>query len=433
MEIPKIEYAGKEAIKALQEEKLREHVAYLAAHSTFYRRLFAENNIDPSAIKSLDDLRKIPPTTKEDLEKYNRDFFCVDKKKIIDYCNTSGTLGSPVNIPLSEKDLQRLAYNEAISFIGTGCTEDDIFQLTTTIDKRFMAGMAYFDGARMMGAGFVRVGPGVPELQWRTIHEIEPTALIAVPSFLLKLIEYAIKKGINYTDSSVRKAICIGESVRNPDFTLNAIGRRITELWDIELYSTYASTEMATAFTECNQFQGGHLHPELVILELLDNDDLPVGENEAGEVTITTLGIEAFPLLRFKTGDIATLHIGVCGCGRTTPRLGPIIGRKQQMIKYKGTTVFPPAIFDLIDNCPGVRSYVVEVNSDDYDNDEVKVKLCISEGFNEKELIDSCRSKVRVVPRLEYLAMEDLHKIMFPENSRKPIKFIDKRRTKVLG
>src|SRR5690606_6455332 len=123
--------------------------------------------------------------------------------------------------------------------------------------------------------------------------------------------------------------------------------RKIREIWDIELYSTYASTEMAAAFTECNQFIGGHHHPDLVIVELLNNEDKAAAKNEPGEVTITTLGNEAFPLIRFKTGDIASLYTEKCGCGRTTARLGPIIGRKQQMIKFKGTTVFPPAIFDI--------------------------------------------------------------------------------------
>lgn len=431
MEVPKIEFATKEEIKKRQEEKLREVVQYVAARSPFYQRHFKTHRIDPEKIKTLDDLTLIPPTTKEDLEKYNKDFICADKKSIIDYCNTSGTLGSPVNIPLTENDLQRLAYNEAVSFAGAGCTADDVFQLTTTIDKRFMAGLAYFEGARKLGAGFVRVGPGVPELQWRTIKEIEPTVLIAVPSFLLKLLEYAIKKGIAFKNSSVRKAICIGEPVRNPDFSPNAIGRKIREIWDIELYSTYASTEMAAAFTECNQFKGGHHHPDLVIVELLNNEDKAATKGEPGEVTITTLGNEAFPLIRFKTGDIASLYTEKCGCGRTTARLGPIIGRKQQMIKFKGTTVFPPAIFDIIDNIEGIKSYVVEVNSDVYDNDEVIVKLCASPEFNEKELIDSFRSNVRVVPRLEYLQPEILHKILFPENSRKPIKFVDNRNRKI--
>src|SRR5690606_23308503 len=129
MEIPKSEFATKEEIKKRQEEKLQEVIQYVDARSPIYQRHFKTHRIHPEKIKTLDDLALIPPTSKEDLEKYNSDFICADRKSIIDYCNTSGTLGSPVNIPLTENDLQRLAYNEAISFAGAGCTADDVFQL----------------------------------------------------------------------------------------------------------------------------------------------------------------------------------------------------------------------------------------------------------------------------------------------------------------
>lgn len=114
---------------------------------------------------------------------------------------------------------------------------------------------------------------------------------MVVPSFLIKLIEFAEKNHIDYHHCSMQKCVCIGEALRNPDFTLNTLGKRIHEKWDsLQLYSTYASTEMQSSFTECNEFHGGHLQPELIIVEFLDDNNQPVKEGEAGEVTITTLG-----------------------------------------------------------------------------------------------------------------------------------------------
>ena len=164
--IPKIETASVEEIKIFQEQKLLELLTYANENSVFYRKLFSANNISISNINTLEDLQLLPVTTKEDLQKYNDDFICVPITKIIDFATTSGTLGEPVTFGLTDKDLDRLAYNEAISFDCAGIKEGDIVQLMTTIDRRFMAGLAYFLGLRKMKVGVIRVGAGIPELQW---------------------------------------------------------------------------------------------------------------------------------------------------------------------------------------------------------------------------------------------------------------------------
>ena len=115
---------------------------------------------------------------------------------------------------------------------------------------------------------------------------------------------------------------------------------------------------MQTAFTDCEHGNGGHHHPELIIVELLDHDNHPVAEGQPGEVTITTLGVEGMPLCRYKTGDVCQAYNSPCPCGRTTLRLGPVLGRKQQMIKLKGTTLYPPAVFDVINQVNEVTDYV---------------------------------------------------------------------------
>jgi phenylacetate-CoA ligase len=438
---PKIEFSSKEEIKSFQEEKLKTTLQYLQENSPFYQRMFLQNNINIQQIKTMEDLQKIPFTEKKDLQCYNDDFLCVPREKIIDYITTSGTLSDPVTFAMTDADLERLAYNEKISFECAGTKKGDVFQLMTTIDKRFMAGLAYFLGIRKLGASVIRVGNGIAELQWDTITRIKPNVAVLVPSFILKLIKYAEEHGIDYQNSSIKKLICIGENLREQDFSLNLLGQSIKEKWDVELYSTYASTEMATSFTECEYGCGGHHHPELIICELIDDNGNIVPEGEVGELTITTLGVEGMPLLRFRTGDLARFHTEPCKCGRKTMRISPIIGRLNHMIKYKGTTLYPPAIFDVLDNTPYIENYVVEVDFDANGNDYVLVKVGVKgvkegvRGVKElgeliKELKDRFRAKIRVAPEVEICNADDLRKIIFPDISRKPIKFIDKRRKK---
>ncbi|NOX85570.1 MAG: phenylacetate--CoA ligase [Chlorobi bacterium] len=429
MFIPEIEKKPLHEIKKYQESRLPELLEYLNARSKFYRELFLKNNIDIRKIKTLEDLTQIPVTTKTDLQERNDDFLCVDKSKIVDFITTSGTLGAPVTFAMTDSDLDRLAYNEYISFSCADTTEDDIFQLMVTMDKRFMAGLAYFLGLRKLGAGVIRTGPGLQEMQFESIQRLSPTGIVTVPSFIPKLIHYAEENGIDYRNSSVKKAVCIGEPIRNVDFSLNTLGKKITEKWDIKLYSTYASTEMGTAFTECREGKGGHHHPEMIIVEFLDENDRPVGEGEPGEVTVTTLGVEGMPLLRFKTGDICYHHTEPCTCGRNTIRLGPVIGRKQQMIKFKGTTLYPPAIYDVLNEMDCVENYIIEVYTNKLGTDEILIKVgCKAKmAANEWEIKEHFRAKLRVTPQIEFLRPDVIFQLQMPSNTRKPIIFIDKR------
>jgi phenylacetate-CoA ligase len=428
--IPEIELQSTEVIEKFQEKQLQKLVAYLGDYSPYYRSLFNKEKISPDGIKSLSDLLYIPTTDKSHLQLFNDDFICIPRNKIIDYITTSGTLGDPVTFAMSDKDLDRLAYNEYISFACAGSQPGDIFQLMTTLDKRFMAGLAYFLGVRKLGAGIIRVGNGIPELQWDSIKRFSPNIIIVVPSFILRVIKFAEENGIDYRNSGIKMAICIGENIRNQDFSLNLLGQRIKDKWDIELISTYASTEMATSFTECSYGCGGHHHPELIITELLGDDGNPVGEGEPGELTISTLGVEAMPLLRFRTGDVCTFHYSPCACGRKTKRISPIFGRKNQMIKFKGTTIFPSSIFDILDHSDNIENYVVEVSTNDFGTDDVVVYVgCENETENmAKELKDKFRAKLRVTPEIKFTYVEIIRKIQSPELNRKPVKFIDKRK-----
>lgn len=404
---------------------------YLRLRSPFYRRMFRQHAVSVDQIRRIEDLRHLPFTDKKDLQRHNSEFLCVSPEKVIDYITTSGTLGDPVTFAMTDKDLDRLAYNEKISFRCAGVQPGDVVQLMTTLDKRFMAGLAYFLGLRALGAGVVRVGNGIPELQWDTIRRIRPNTIVCVPSFILHIIRYAEENGVDYRSSSVKKVVCIGENLREQDFSLNLLGRRIKEKWDVALFSTYASTEMATSFAECACGCGGHHHPELIICELVDESGSPVEEGSVGELVVTTLGVEGMPLLRFKTGDLVSMHTSPCRCGRTSMRLSPVLGRTNHLIKLKGTTLYPPALFDVLDNTPYVERYVVEVGCNDSGNDSVLVRVGLRRQAADnavKDLKDRFRARLRVAPEVEVCPPEVIQKINFPDLSRKPVKLIDKRK-----
>lgn len=425
-----IEYQSSEQIKKFQERLLVDALCYLENNSRYYQRIFAENNIDIRSIKTLEDLSVLPFTEKKDLQLYNRNFLCCNNEKIIDYITTSGTLGEPVTFCCTEKDLERLAFNEQKSFACAGLDSNSIVQLMTTLDKRFMAGLAYFLGLRKLGAGVVRVGNGIPELQWDTIRRIQPDTIMCVPSFILRLIQYAEEHDIDYKQSSVKRIIGIGEGLRDQNFQLNLLGQRIKEKWNVQLFATYSSTEMGATFSECEYGCGGHVHPELIIVEIVGDDNKPVPDGQYGEVVITTLGVEAMPLLRFRTGDIAAKITSQCACGRNSYRITPLVGRKNNMIKLKGTTLYPPAINDVLDNTDYIENYIVNVRDNESGTDEVIVMVSLkynTEFDPIKELKDRFRSRIRVAPIIEIMHKDDINKMIYPANSRKPIKFIDYR------
>jgi phenylacetate-CoA ligase len=426
MHHPRLAYQSLAQQQAWQSEALESMLRYLQKHSPFYKNLFEQQGIIVENIQSLRDLSTLPTTTKSQIQQYNWDFLCVDKTAILEYTATSGTLGKPVTIALTANDLKRLAYNEEQSFRCAGAQPDDTFQLMLTLDRQFMAGMAYYSGINNIGAAAIRTGPGLPAMQWETLERLHVNSIVAVPSFILKLIEYAKANGIDLHHSPVKKAICIGDNLREQNFELNALAQRIKQDWDIQLYGTYASTEMQTAFTECEHGKGGHEQPDLIITEIVDDEGNVLPNGEYGEVTITTLGVEAMPLLRYRTGDIACLFDEPCACGRHSRRISPLKGRKQQMIKYKGTTLYPLAIFEVLNEISMVKEYVIEVNTDELGSDTITLYI-YSQTPDEDLLKRQLQSKLRVTPLFSFLSAEEMQRMQFPAASRKPVKFVDKR------
>ncbi len=419
-------------ILAQQKVFLRKHLRH-AALSAFYSRFFRRSGIDIDQVSNTLDMSALPFTVRKDVEERPADFSVPSQfiSDIADIAQTSGTSGRPLSVPFTQRDLERLAFNEAVAFFGAGIRPGNRVLLQVTLDRCFIAGLAYFSGCIKLGASAVRSGPVHPAAQWELIKEMRPSALVGVPAHLLATAMWGAENGMNLADSGVEVIIAIGEPVRRPDGSLLPLGARLKEMWNCILVSTYAATELQTCFCECTEGCGGHIHPELAIVEIVDENGLPVPDGEPGEVVVTPMGVEGMPLIRYRTGDVARLFGGQCKCGWNTPRLGPIEGRLSQRLKYRGTTLYPEMIFHSLQAEPRVRACYVEVRAD-YDlSDEVTVVVGIrpDESIDEEELLSVLQARLRVKPGVRIENVENVLKKMAEDGGRKPRKFFDYRGT----
>jgi phenylacetate-CoA ligase len=422
------ESASLHKIAARQFDLLQRHLGYIQQASPYYRELLAGAGFEPRGFYSLDQLAQLPLTDKCDLAARNLDFLAVAETQVVDICQTSGTTGEPVTIWQTEKDLQRLTRNEELAFFAAGISREDRVLICAALDRCFMAGLAYFLGLRKIGATAIRAGSGQPALTAELIMNQRPNVLVGVPSMLLAISRRLQRSGIDPATLGVDKLICIGEPIRSADLTLSPLGKMLSESWSAQVLGTYASTEMATAFADCTAGCGGHLLPELMLVEILDEHGAPVASGNSGEVVVTPLGIEGTPLLRYRTGDIARLHLEPCACGRKTPRLGPILGRRAQMLKYRGTTLFPAAISNALQTVEAVEGFYIEVEREFDLSDRIRVVVgCTDASLTAERLAELIAAKTRVKPEVVLVAPEDIiRKTILPER-RKPVTFFDYR------
>lgn len=417
-------------IATLQLQLLQRHLHCLQDTSPYYQKLFRQIGFSASKFSSLDELSALPLTSKDDLTSHNRDFLAVTSEQVVDICQTSGTTGDPVTIWQTEGDLQRLADNEYRAFVAAGIGKTDRVLIGAALDRVFMAGLAYFLGLRQIGATAIRAGSGQPELVAELIRQQRPNVLVGVPSLLLRVAQQFQQRGEDPTQLGIEKLICIGEPIRAENLTLSPLGEVLQTSWSAQVLGTYASTEMATAFADCSSGCGGHLLPELVVVEIVAKDGSVLPQGEAGEVVVTPLGIEGTPLLRYRTGDIARLHFDPCSCGRQTPRLGPILGRRAQMLKYRGTTLFPATIGSVLQGLTGVQGYYLEVYSEFDLSDRVRVVVgCRDSSLSATTIATAIAAKTRVKPEVVIATPEDIiNKTIQPE-FRKPVTFFDYRQS----
>jgi len=407
---------------------LRRHLDYLQQASPYYQKLFRHHNFSPADLTSLQDLSQLPLTGKRDLTESNRDFLAVTEDQVVDICQTSGTTGEPVTIWQTESDLQRLARNEQLALLAAGIARSDRVLIAAALDRVFIAGLAYFLGLRRIGATIIRAGSGQPALVAELICQQRPNILVGVPSLLLMVARHLQKRGETPEKLGIDKLICIGEPIRNEDLTISLLGKALQESWSAQLFGTYASTEIATAFTDCPIGCGGHLLSELAVAEIIDDQGNPVASGTAGEVVVTPLGVEGTPLLRYRTGDIAQLHLDPCNCGRQTPRLGPILGRRAQMLKCRGTTLFPAAISRALEGINAVHGHYLEVTSDFDLSDRLKLVVgCADASLSAATVSELIVAKTRVKPEVVLVTPEQIREKTIRPELRKPVIFFDYR------
>ncbi len=416
-------------IRARQTELMKAHLLH-ASKSAFYQRLFREADFSPDSFSSLELIENIPFTERGQLSEYEADFYAVPNSEFVDLVQTSGTDGRPLTIGYTQADLQRLAYNEAMAYSGAGFMPGETCLITVTLDSLFIAGMAYYLGALMMNMRAVRSGPGRIDRQLELIRTLSPSVIVGVPSFLAKVADYAIEKGMDDFAEPVQGILAIGEPVRRPDMGLNALGNALSTGWNARVISTYAATELETAFCECVKGRGGHVHPELCIAEVVDDFGRILSDGELGELVVTPLGVEGMPLVRYKTGDMTRMYSGQCECGWNTPRIGPIEGRKSQRLKYRGTTVYPQTILRVLHDKLGIDMAYIEVTSA-YDlSDSIKVVVGEPQEISAhraKEIENAIQSIMRVKPQVILRSKEEVENKITGHGGRKPKQFFDLR------
>jgi len=417
-------------IEACANRLLQRHVHYCYERSAFYQSHFDRLGLDARDIRCVPDLRKLPFTTKDDLAEHGSRLRCVAPRDIVDLCQTSGTTGMPVTLEQTELDLQRLAYNEQSCFEAAGLTADDHVIVACAMGRCFMAGLAYFEGLRRLGATAIRIGAGRPAVLAEAVRIHRPTAIIGAPSNLVQTGKLLRSRGIEPSDVGVARLILIGEPVREADLSLSALGRRLSDLWKAQVLGTYASTEMATSFAECDGGSGGgHVLADLIVVEIVDEAGNPVAPGQPGEVVATPLQVTGMPLLRLRTGDIAALLPGPCACGRRTPRLGPVLGRKAQMLKVQGTTLYPASIFAALQEIEEVRNYYIEIEQDYELSDRPRVVVGLENGaaVTREEITGRICGRVRVTLDVAIATPEEVSQRTLLEDRRKPVLVFDHR------
>ncbi len=417
-------------IRRVQLPLLKNHLEH-ALHVPFYEERLRDAGLDIKDITSVDDLSLLPSTTRSDLDNYRDRFGTGDEENIRDLALTSGTTGKAVIVPYTENDLRRLAFNEAVCFYGAGLTRNDRLLLTATLDRCFIAGLAYYSGANMLGATVIRSGPGQPERQWNIIKTLRPRVIVGVPSFLYELGLWGLNNGIDIGNCPIDTIVTIGEPVRLTDHSLSSLGKKLQDTWSASLISSYGATEFETGFCECREGVGGHVHPELMLVEVVDEEGKVLPEGQSGEVVVTPLGVEGFPLVRLRTGDVARYYDSPCGCGWNTRRLGAVEGRLAQRLKYRGTTFYPETVFNALQELTDVSGAYVEVRQSPDGSDDVTVVAGVNfthNADNVKMLEDRLQGYLRVRPTVVVRSSAEVEEVMRRDGGRKPKKFFDFRK-----
>ena len=408
---PEIETLSVSAIRDLQLKGLRE-MLQRCQQSEFYRKRFREAGVSPEDIRSLDDLRRLPFTTKEDLrENYPFGLCCVPLRDCVRLHSSSGTTGNPTVVLHTRRDLDDWATAVARCLWMVGSRPDDVFQNSAGYGM-FTAGLGFQYGAEKVGMLTVPAAAGNTLRQIKFIKDFGTTVLHAIPSYASRIYEVMRQEGVDPVRDTRLRVLCIGAEPHSEEQR-----RRIEENLHVKAYNSYGISEMmgpGVAF-ECPEQNGLHIWEDYFIVEIIDPVTLePVPEGELGELVITTLKREAMPLVRYRTRDLTRFLPGECPCGRHHRRLARLQGRSDDMIILKGVNIFPIQIEKILLSFPELGTdYLITLENKE-SNDTLTVDVELKELFTddysklqslEREITRRLRDEilvspcVRIVPR----------------------------------
>ncbi len=333
-----LETMSRDDLQQLQLERLRNTISQ-ASHSSFYKKVFEDNDISADDIRSLDDLNRLPFTTKDDLRsQYPYGFASIPLQRCVRIHSSSGTTGNPTVVLHSQKDIDLWANQVARCMYMVGLRDTDVFQNTSGYGM-FTGGLGFQYGAEKLGALTVPAAAGNSKRQIKFIMDFGTTALHIIPSYATRLAEVFQEMNIDPRTDTALRIFCMGAEPHSEEQRL-----RIEKLLGVKAYNCFGMSEMngpGVAF-ECTEQKGLHIWEDYVIAEIIDPQTLqPVPEGEIGELVLTTLQREAMPLIRYRTHDLTRFIPGDCLCGRTHRRIDRFKGRSDDMIILKGVNIFP--------------------------------------------------------------------------------------------
>ena len=414
-------------LRELQLLRLKETVAR-AGRSPFYGELLTQAGVSADRINRLEDLRKIPFTTKADLRARGREMLTVPLTEIVRLHASSGTTGQATVIYYTRRDIETWADLVARSMYMTGVRPGDVFQNMMGYGL-FTGGLGFHYGGERLGALTIPAGAGNSARQLQLMQQFGSTVIHIIPSFALYLLNTFAKHGLDPRDLPLRIAF-VGAEPHSEDMR-----RRIEAAYGLKAYNSYGLSEMngpGVAF-ECPEQNGMHVWEDAFLLEVLDPETLePVGPGQVGELVFTNLTRQGMPLLRYRTRDLASYDDSPCPCGRSSRRLSRIQGRSDDMLIVKGVNIFPLQIDQVLMAMPEVGShYLVEVTREDF-SDLMHVKVEVQANFFQEDLkylsklqkriTEALKSALLVTPRVELVEPNTL-----PRTAGKAQRVVDKR------
>lgn len=427
---PEFEMMSREEIEALQLKRLKATVEH-CMNSPFYKQRLGECGITAESIKTLDDLRKVPFTTKQDLrDTYPFGIASVSLDKCVRLHSSSGTTGNPTVILHTQKDLDQWANAVARCLHMVGLRPTDVFQNSSGYGM-FTGGLGFQYGAERLGMLTVPAAAGNTLRQIKFIKDFGTTALHAIPSYATRLFEVMQQEGIDPRKDTRLTTLIIGAEPHSEEQR-----KKIEEMLGVKAYNSFGMSEMCgpgVAF-ECKEQNGLHIWEDYYIVEIVDPDTLePVPDGEFGELVLTTINREAMPLLRYRTRDLTRVLPGECPCGRQHKRLDRMRGRSDDMIILKGVNIFPIQIETILMQFKELgTNYLITLENDD-NNDimivEVEVNPIAVDDFAQltslqKEITRRLKDEILVTPKVRLVPNGNL-----PQSEGKAVRVKDNRKT----